>query len=224
MQVYREGDLTLDQLMAFAITDDHARQEQVFEHLHYNKDPSIIRRDLIRTHVQATDRKAGFVGPEAYTEAGGTIIRDLFSEDHGGYYDDPALLGRLVLEKLEGIATDIQAEGWKWAEASIDFPYAHGMSRFYPHALELSEEDEAAFAAAQEEFDRLTVEWENKEEDLPADVDQRFAQLEADMERIDAKREGYEPDQIARGGVFVTLNHDGTARIERGFVRPEDEV
>ncbi|MBN8930413.1 MAG: ParB/RepB/Spo0J family partition protein, partial [Rhizobium pusense] len=224
MQVYREGDLTLDQLMAFAITDDHARQEQVFENLHYNKDPSIIRRDLIRPHVQATDRKAVFVGPEAYTEAGGYIVRDLFSEDRGGYYDDPALLDQLVLAKLEGIAADIQAEGWKWAEASIDFPHAHGMSRFYPHALELSEEDEAAFAAAQEEFDALTAEWEKTEEDLPADVDQRFAELEADMERIDAKREGYEPDQIARCGVFVTLNHDGTPRIERGFVRPEDEV
>lgn len=223
MQVYREGDLTLDQLMAFAITDDHARQEQVFENLHYNKDPSIIRRDLIRTHVQANDRKAVFVGPEAYTEAGGTIIRDLFSEDRGGYYDDPALLDQLVLAKLEGIATDIQAEGWKWAEASIDFPHAHGMSRFYPHAFELSEEDEAAYAAAQDDFDALTAEWENTEEDLPADVDQRFAELEADMERIDAKREGYEPDQIARGGVFVTLNHDGTARIEYGFVRPVDE-
>jgi len=26
LQVYRDGELTLDQLMAFAITDDHARQ------------------------------------------------------------------------------------------------------------------------------------------------------------------------------------------------------
>lgn len=224
MQLYRDEILTLDQLQAFAITDDHARQEQVYANLGYNREPYAIRRDLTRTHVQANDRKAIFVGPEAYTEAGGYIVRDLFSEDRGGYYDDPALLDQLVLEKLEGIAADIQAEGWKWAEASIDFPHAHGMSRFYPHALELSEEDEAAFAAAQEEFDALTAEWKNTEEDLPADVDQRFAELEVEMERIDAKREGYEPDQIARGGVFVTLNHDGTARIESGFIRPEDEV
>ncbi|KAB2715172.1 ParB N-terminal domain-containing protein [Brucella intermedia] len=223
MQLYRDEILTLDQLQAFAITDDHARQEQVYANLGYNREPYAIRRDLTRTHVQANDRKAIFVGPEAYTEAGGYIVRDLFSEDRGGYYDDPALLDQLVLAKLEGIAVDIQAEGWKWAEASIDFPHAHGMSRFYPHALELSEEDEAAFAAAQEEFDALTAEWENTEEDLPTDVDKRFAELETDMERIDAKREGYEPDQIARGGVFVTLNHDGTARIESGFIRPEDE-
>jgi ParB family chromosome partitioning protein len=33
MQAYRDGDLALDQLMAFAITEDHARQEAVYESL-----------------------------------------------------------------------------------------------------------------------------------------------------------------------------------------------
>ncbi|AYM82184.1 ParB-like nuclease [Agrobacterium tumefaciens str. Cherry 2E-2-2] len=224
MQVYRDGELTLEQLQAFAVTDDHARQEQVYAGLGYNREPWIIRRDLTRMHVQANDRKAVFVGPEAYTEAGGTIVRDLFTEDRGGYYDDPALLDRLVLEKLEGIAAEVQAEGWKWAEAFIDFPHAHGFRRVYPHPVELSEEDVAAYAAAQDEFDRLTEEWENTDDDLPPDVDQRFAELEAEIERIDGLRHAYDPDKIARGGVFVVLNHDGTARIERGFIRPEDEA
>lgn len=224
MQVYRDGDLTLDQLMAFAVTDDHARQDQVYAGLGYNREPWTIRRDLTRTHVQANDRKAIFVGPEAYTEAGGTIIRDLFTEDRGGYFDDPALLDQLVIAKLDGIATDLrEAEGWKWVEASIDFPHAHGMRRIYPQMMELSEADEVAYAAAKLEFDDLTAEWENTDDDLPPDVDERFAELEAEIERIDAMREGHDPYDISRGGVFVTLNHDGTARIERGLIRPEDE-
>ncbi|WP_430244304.1 ParB/RepB/Spo0J family partition protein [Neorhizobium sp. DAR64861/K0K2] len=224
MQVYRDGDLTLDQLMAFAVTDDHARQEQVYAGLGYNREPWTIRRDLTRTHVQANDRKAIFVGPEVYTETGGTIIRDLFTEDRGGYYDDPALLDQLVIAKLEGIAVDLrEAEGWKWVEAFIDFPHAHGMRRIYPQTVELSEADEVTYAAAKREFDDLTAEWENTDDDLPPDVDERFAELEAEIERIDAMREGHDPDDISRGGVFVTLNHDGTARIERGFIRPEDE-
>jgi ParB family chromosome partitioning protein len=112
LQVYRDGELTLDQLMAFAITDDHARQEHVYENLSYNRDPSIIRRDLTNMNVPATDRRAIFVGAQAYTEAGGNIIRDLFTEDRGGFYEDPALLDRLVIEKLEGIAAQVQeAEG-----------------------------------------------------------------------------------------------------------------
>jgi ParB family chromosome partitioning protein len=54
-------------------------------------------------------------------------------------------------------------------------------------------------------------------------VDARFCELEADIERLEAKRHAYYPDDIARGGAFVILNHDGTVRIERGFIRTEDE-
>lgn len=224
MQVYRDGGLTLDQLMAFAITEDHARQEQVHEGLGYNKEPWLIRRELTKANVPASDRRAIFIGPEAYTEAGGTIIRDLFTEDRGGFYEDAALLDQLVIEKLEAIAEGIrQADCWKWADVHIDYPHGNGMRRTYPQPVELSEEDEAAYAAAKDEYDRLTAEWEGTDDDLPPDVDERFAELEAEIERIDAKRHAYDPDLIARGGVFVMLSHDGEARIERGFIRPEDE-
>jgi ParB family chromosome partitioning protein len=222
MQVYRDGGLTLDQLMAFAIVEDHARQEQVYDNLPYNRDPSQIRRDLTRMHIPATDRRAIFVGPEAYTEAGGVLLRDLFTEDRGGFYEDAALLDRLAIEKLDGIAAEVQAEGWKWASAHIDYPHAHGLRRNYPQPVELSAEDETAREATQAEYDALTEQYDSAEE-LPEDVDERFGALEAEIERIDALRHAYDPDDIARGGVFVVLNHDGTARIERGFVRAEDE-
>lgn len=225
MQVYRDGDLTLDQLMAFAVTEDHARQEQVYENLSYNREPWIIRRDLTKTNVVATDRRAVFVGPESYTQAGGVIIRDLFTEDRGGFYEDPALLDRLAIEKLERIAAEVQeAEGWKWVSVHIDYPHAHGMRRIYPHPVELSEEDATAYDAAQENLERLSAEWEDSDVDLPPEVDARFAELEAEIERIDGKRHAYEADEIVRGGVFVVLGHDGAARIERGFIRPEDEA
>jgi len=66
MQAYRDGELTLEQLMAFAIAEDHARQEAVYERLSYNRDASTIRRLLTETHAAATDRRAIFVGAEAY--------------------------------------------------------------------------------------------------------------------------------------------------------------
>jgi ParB family chromosome partitioning protein len=224
LQVYRDGALTLDQLMAFAITDDHARQEHVYENLTYNRDPSIIRRDLTKMNVAATDRCAVFVGAQAYTEAGGTIIRDLFTEDRGGFFEDPALLDRLAVEKLEGIAAAVQrAEGWKWTAAYLDFPHAHGMRRAYRHPVELSEED-AAYDAAQDELERVTAEWEDADVDLPPEVDARLADLEAEIERIDAKRHAYDSEDIARGGAFIVVAHDGDVRIERGFIRAEDEA
>src|SRR3546814_15442614 len=71
MQVYRDGGLKLDQLMAFAITEDHARQEQVYDNLSWNKEPAMIRRMLMETHVGAGDRRAIFVGPERSEERRG---------------------------------------------------------------------------------------------------------------------------------------------------------
>lgn len=61
------------------------------------------------------------------------------------------MLDRLVIEKLEGIAAEVQAsEGWKWASVHVGFPHVHGMRRIYPHPMDLSEEDSAAYTAAQE--------------------------------------------------------------------------
>ncbi|PIT00688.1 hypothetical protein TSA1_07815 [Bradyrhizobium nitroreducens] len=223
IQIYRDGDLALDQLMAFAIAEDHARQEAVYERLSYNRDASTIRRLLTETHVAATDRRAIFVGAEAYTEAGGTILRDLFTEDRGGYFEDVALLDLLVTGKL-GRAADAlrEAEGWKWTQAHLDFPHAHGLRRTYPHPVELSADDQAALDAAQAEFNSLTEQQETAEE-LPDEVDARFGELETEIERLEAKRQAYDPDYIARSGAFVILNHDGTVRVERGFIRTEDE-
>ena len=135
------------------------------------------------------------------------------------------MLDRLAIEKLERTAAEVQeAEGWKWVSVHIDFPHAHGMRRAYPHPVELSEEDAAAYDAAQEELERLSAEWEDADVDLPPEVDARFAELEAEIERIDALRHAYDAGEIARGGVFVVLSHEGEARIERGFIRAEDEA
>lgn len=223
MQLYRDGDLALDQLMAFAITEDHARQEAAFERLSYNRDASTIRRLLTETHVAATDRRAIFVGAEAYTEVGGTILRDLFTEDSGGYFEDVALLDLLVMAKLGREATALQeAEGWKWTQVYLDYPHSHGLRRTYPQPVDLSAEDQAALDAAQAEFSSLTEQYESAEE-LPDDVDGRFGELEAEIERLEAKRRAYDAADVARCGAFVILNFDGTVRVERGFMRAEDE-
>lgn len=223
IEAYRNGEMGFEQLVAFALIDDHARQEAIYDRLSYSRDPVTIRRMLTETNVAATDRRAVFVGHEAYAEAGGTILRDLFTEDRGGYLEDAALLDRLATEKLEMVAATLQkAEGWKWVQANLDFPHGHGLRRAYPQEVELSTEDRAAYEAAQAEFDILTKQHENDEE-LPDVVDARFGELEAEIERCEALRHAYDADEIASGGAFVVLNYDGEVRIERGFIRPEDD-
>jgi ParB family chromosome partitioning protein len=86
--------LTLDQLIAFAIVDDHERQEAAFERLAPNHEPYMIRRVLLETKVPARDRRARFVGLEAYEAAAGHILRDLFAEGLDGFLEEVPLLGR----------------------------------------------------------------------------------------------------------------------------------
>ncbi len=221
MARYRAGDLTLDQMMAFAVSEDHARQEQVLEQYGTDRPPYVIRRAMTEAKVSAQDRRAVFVGAETYGEAGGIILRDLFSEDGGGWFEDAALLDRLATEKLAAMAVEVrEREGWKWAEAHIDYPRAQGLARVYPHRIERSEEETAKITALSEEYDVLVSEWDAVD-DLPPEVAVRFAEIDA---ALDAFGDGtaYDPEEIARGGVFVILGQDGLARVERGLIRPED--
>src|SRR5258708_17395350 len=125
LDIYAGDGMTLEQLMAFSVTSDHAHQEQVWEQLSRGCDtePYYIRRQLTEGAVRATDKRAMFVGVEAYEAAGGIVTRDLFEQDDGGWLQDPALLDRLVVEKLKAEAEKLRTEGWKWIAVATDFPY-----------------------------------------------------------------------------------------------------
>src|SRR3954452_19461666 len=131
--------------MAFTATNDHARQEQVWEALahSYNKEPFYIRRQLTEGAVRASDRRALFVGADAYEAAGGTIMRDLFEHDDGGWLQDPALLDRLVIEELRAEAETIRGEGWRWITVAPDFPFGHtsGLRRLHGESVDLTAEE-----------------------------------------------------------------------------------
>lgn len=226
LEIYAEDGLTLDQLMAFTVNPDHARQEQVFERLaqSYDKAPYVIRRLLTEGAVRASDKRAQFVGLDAYVEAGGSILNDLFQNDDGGWLQDVALLERLVTEKLEREAEAIRGEGWRWVEVAIDFPYGHtfGLRQVFGEQPELTDEEQAARDALQAEFEQLEEAHADLDE-LPEHVDQRLGELETAIEAIDARPEVYEDSDKAIAGVFVSLDGSGRLRVQRGFVRPEDE-
>ena len=120
LDVYAEDGMSLDQLMAFTVTTDHARQEQVWETLQrsYSQEPYQIRRMLTERTVRASDKRVLFVGLDAYEQAGGIVMRDLFQQDDGGWLENVGLLDGLVAEKLKAEAEQIAGEGWKWIEVS----------------------------------------------------------------------------------------------------------
>ena len=66
MAVYRSGEMTLDQLVAFTLTDDHEAQERVwFDGGSGDHHPQTLRRMLTRSLVEGSDRRARFIGAEA---------------------------------------------------------------------------------------------------------------------------------------------------------------
>ena len=50
-----------------------------------------------------------------------------------------------------------------------------------------------------------------------------MCEIEAALETYQSRPVSFDPAEVARAGVFVTVDGDGELRIERGFVRPEDE-
>ena len=226
LDVYAEDGMSLDQLMAFTVSPDHERQEQVFEAIQRScsKEAYQIRRMLTEGAVRASDKRAQYVG-EDYIAAGGAVMRDLFQNDDGGWLQDARLLDRLVAEKLEREAQDVRAEGWKWVEVSTDFPYGHtyGLRHLQGERQPLSEEEAATRELLRSEADELETTYSQADE-IPEQVDARLSEIETALEALEERPVIFAPEDVVRAGAFVSIDGSGRLRIERGHVRAEDEA
>lgn len=227
LEAYGEDDMTLDQLMAFTVSSDPTRQIEVWETIKdsWNKEPHAIRRMLTEGAVRAGDRRALFVGERAYEAAGGVILRDLFDENHSGYWQDAALLDRLVLEKLKGIANEAAAEGWKWVAANTDYPYGHTRDYRRVPGIEhpLNEEEQTRKAALLEELQTIENQYADADE-YPDDAYDRMEEIEEDLNALANRPLQYSDAEKGQSGVFLSIDHDGTLKRDRGWVRPEDDL
>lgn len=227
LDAYAEDQITLDQLMAFTVNCDHERQEQVYERLaaSHDRQPYAIRRMLTEGAVRASDKRARFIDVDAYVEAGGSVMRDLFQGDDGGWLQDVGLVDLMVSERLREEAVKVQAEGWRWIDAAPDFPYGHtyGLRQLRGTPIDITAEEQATRDALQAEYDALVAEYEDAPE-LPDEVDERLGELETAVEALDQRPLAYDADEVTRAGAFVSIAPDGSLRVERGYVRPEDEL
>ena len=226
LEVYARNGMPLAMLEAFTVNPDHARQEQVWEAVQrsYNVQPWQVRQLLTETTVPTDDKRVRFVGVEAYEQAGGAMLRDLFSENDGGWLEDVGLLDRLVSEKLKAIADDVAAEGWKWVAVETSHPYGYdnGLREITGSFADLIDEERVARDALRNEYDDIESEYSEHDE-LPEEIDRRLGEIEAALEDFEKRPVIYDPAEVARAGVFISIDRDGEPVIERGYVRPEDE-
>lgn len=227
-EVYAAGDMTLDQLMGFTVSEDHKRQEELWDQLVHssNKSPWFIKSKLLEDKVEVTDKRVRFIGVDAYLAAGGAApIRDLFEPDDGGWLSDPALIDRLVDEKLTTESGKLMAEGWKWVEALVDLPYGYDddCRAITGTQSPPTEEQEARITALRAEADALEAEWDGNA-DIPADVEARVDAIDAELGVLTQASWAYDPADVEISGAFIGLEDDGTLYIDRGYVRADDEA
>lgn len=224
--VYAEDGMTLEQLMAFSVSDDHARQEQVWELLahSYNRSGAYIRQKLTEDTIRVADKRVRFVGVDAYVAAGGHVMRDLFEEDDGGWLTDPALLDRLVTKKLQAEGATIGAEGWKWVATAVDLPWGvtNGMREIDGVPVARTADEDARLTALEAEAEEIETEWSDHP-DVPQEVHERLAAIDAEIGVLVERPMMFDPQEMARAGVFVSIETDGSLYIERGYVRSKDE-
>jgi ParB family chromosome partitioning protein len=235
LELFRNGEMTLEQLQALAITDDHQLQEEAWG---YNQSPADIRSILSPSSITAADRRVRFVGLDTYKAAGGEVVTDLFGAEQDCFICNGVLLTRLCDERLAAEVETIKAEGWAWVESLPSFHYTERLQyrREFPQTnTKLSTDDEEALDAAVRARDEFVAE-NDQDDELQEDEfddnhrgeithEQRiaFEALENTIAAIEAKRHTWSDEQKARCGAIVTVDGYGGLVVTRGLVRPEDQ-
>ena len=229
MADYRADAVTLEQLMALAITDDHAAQDAAFyDAPDWQRSPSALRERLTEREIEAHQHPlVRFVGLAAYEAAGGGTRRDLFAEGETGVYlTDAALLDRLAQEKLAGMAEEVRAEGWGWVEVTPAATYADlqafqraPQEKRQPNAREAKRITQLhAKAQAVETALQAAIDAEDEDKaDALHDEGYRLSEQMNDLD--DAACMTYSPTVRAAAGAVVTIDREGKAVIHRGLLR-----
>ena len=224
---YRDGAITLEHLMAFAVTDNHTRQLEVWESLGaHGRSPDSLRRALTEQEVPLRAPMARYVGLKAYEKAGGVVRRDLFAEEDEDVSLDGDLVRKLATAKLEKCAEKVRKEGFAWVQVCVDFDYAARAA--YKHVKTVfrdpTEEEQKVLDDVATEMGRIEGEIEDLQDDdeRGADLERRAAELDEQYEALNAKLSVRDPEQQALAGAVVSIGQDGKVEITRDLLRPED--
>jgi len=227
MADYRAGTVTLEQLMALTITDDHAAQEAAFYGApEWQRSPSKLRERLTEREIDAAHALVRFVGLDTYRQAGGGIRRDLFAEgDAGTYLTDTAVLETLVRDKLATLAEDVRAEGWAWVEAVPHLAYEErqAFQNAPRHRREPTTREARRIASLETRLEKIDAELQeacDAEDEAKAEkLEQRRDQVIGELQDAENALQGYAPEVREVAGAIVTIDRNGEAVIHRGLLR-----
>ena len=222
--LYRKGKLNMDEVMAFAVTEDQERQWACYEAVKNGYfGPYQIRQFLTDDTVTSDDPWARYVGLQAYKAAGGRTEKDLFESTV--YWVDVALLRQLGSEKLETIKAECESEGWAWVEVSEVPHQLRNQCRELSAPFEnVPDELATRINSAERELAAL----QDKDFDAMSDDDfEREGELENLLDTMEEEKEGFRTftdEQKAIAGCVIGLSGAGEVMVFRGLVRKQDEA
>ncbi len=231
---WREGLLNREAVEVFAITDDHEAQNSAllwaktqWQWAHNGRHEinlKELRQRLTNKKEPEMKRLLGFVGVDAYREAGGIVTEDFFGE--GGVVKDMKLLKKLAKSKMDNLLADLQATGWSWTEGRMKRNFMHhgyGQAKIKPEPL-------ASEMIRQDEIEKRLEKLEAIDiyEDAPQDEDKintEIDALRAELELLEQKAllAGATKQQKARSGVIVSVCDDGSQHYDIGLIRSAGE-
>ncbi len=225
----RQNKISLETAMAFTLSPSAERQLQVFTTLEHLS-PFSVRRALTETGIKGSDKRAMFVGVDAYEAAGGTITRDLF--ESGLWFDDAALLDQLFTAKLHATAQGLKDEGWHNVQMITD-PNKYrsqewmqqkpkGEKRLDEAQQALLENQRMQRTALANTIDHLEMEQEKEYDD---DRYHELENLDQEIATVDAIINALVPPpytaaQMKKYHALVVVNHH-SVDILRGLKKPD---
>jgi len=231
------GEISLDVAKAYAATPDRERQALVFDQMSRGygaAHPDSIRRMMTQATIGAGDRRALFIGEEAYVAAGGRVERDLFSDDSGARWLDIAIVERLACEKLEAEAARTATElGYAFVRPTLNSWIAHeqvqGLRRVPVETVPLTDEETASVDSLEGEIEDLVdlLQDEETDERERDEAETKIRSLNDRIEAIVNKPPVIDEAIKASVGAFLLLDDQGRPRLDAGLyaeVAPGNEA
>jgi ParB family chromosome partitioning protein len=235
LALLREDGITLDQLSALALADDHVTQERLWFDVpnDWQRAPQYLRQAITRAEIDASrSRFVRFVGLDAYEAAGGYVRRDLFAdEQNAGFVTDAELLHRLVAGKLEAATASVREQGWGWVETRSERDHAeiNSFGRLAPTTRPYTRKEERELKKLVAHRDDLMAKYdacEGGDEEAYEEAERLEQAVNAADHAVGAfakRAETWDAGQIGQAGAFVFIDAQGELAIERGLVKREDK-
>jgi ParB family transcriptional regulator, chromosome partitioning protein len=220
LDALRDGEISLDQAYAFAVSPDTKEQEQVFKQYrdqHWNMTPTNITKRLRNPTLPGNDRLCRYIGREAYLAAGGRIDEDLFSGDTvEDLWLDRALVEELAQAKLDAEAEQLASTaGVAWVKpvltANVGWDDTQDFYQVRGTELPHTAEEEARIAELTTQLEAIDEAEDTDDWDASND---RYQALEKELGALSEPRYELTDEVKAQAGMFAFIDANGKVQLD----------